>query len=118
MQVIAADAVRVAADQFGVQLDFSGESIAALEELLDSLRDSLKKDDDGGLVLSHPNQRQISVASSLFGAYLGEVHRRSGTRVYRSVIAAQPEQWATVHKSGAAAGDNRVPATAGYIRPR
>jgi len=76
MQAIAADAVRLAEEQYDIRLDLSGESVAALEELLDHLRASLQKDDDGNLVLSHKNQRQISVASSLFGAYLGEVLRR------------------------------------------
>ena len=76
MQAIADDAVRVAAEQFGTRLDFSGDSIAALEELLDELRASFKKDGDGQLALSHKTQQQISVASSLFGAYLGEVLRR------------------------------------------
>jgi hypothetical protein len=76
MQAIADDAVRMAEEQFGINLDFSGDSIAALEELLDELRASFKKDEDGQLALSHKTQQQISVASSLFGAYLGEVLRR------------------------------------------
>lgn len=76
MQAIAEDAVRVAEEQFRTKLDFSGDSIAALEEILETLRASFPNDHEGHLALSHKTQHQISVASSLFGAYLGEVLRQ------------------------------------------
>lgn len=76
MRTIAEDAARLAAEQFGTPLDYSGESIAALEELLHALRETFPQDDAGHLALGPGTQQQISVASSLFGAYLGEVLRR------------------------------------------
>lgn len=75
MTAIADDAIRLAHEQYAVELDYSGESVAAVEEVLDHFRDSLPKAKDRALTLDRAARREISTMASLFGAYIGEVLR-------------------------------------------
>jgi hypothetical protein len=62
MQTYAAEAARVAAAEHGKKLDYSANSIEALEDILDSL--------------SSPPESDLEWLTKLWGSYFGEIFRR------------------------------------------
>lgn len=69
MQDTAADAVAVAKEEFNIELDYTKESVAKIDELLVSFlakyRDQVLEDS------------AVFTLSNLFGAYAGEVFRKN-----------------------------------------
>ncbi len=65
----ALEAVGLAREKFGVELDFSDESIHRLEGVLQTLQARLA----GG----RPTEQQVAHLAKMFGSYVGEVLRRN-----------------------------------------
>ncbi|WP_126419525.1 hypothetical protein [Asticcacaulis excentricus] len=77
MSAYSADAVEYAQERFGVDLDFSADSVARLENLLVTLHKSLPKGRIQKLFKKSPTDEEIRLMSKVLGAYLGEVIRRN-----------------------------------------
>ena len=90
---LADSGVRFARNNFGIQLDYSEESVTQVERILQLMHADIKD--------SRPTSSQIKSVSSLLGAYLGEVVRRKwGGRWYMSRHGPQKEQVHTLEISG------------------
>lgn len=68
MQASADDAVKVSVEEFSVDLDFSGESVALVDHVLLSFIDKYR---DKAL-----EDSAVFTLCNIFGAYIGEVFRR------------------------------------------
>ncbi|HEY8505754.1 MAG TPA: hypothetical protein VIL46_14310 [Gemmataceae bacterium] len=86
MAVLADEAVRRARAEFGVALDFSPDSVAAVEELLGELH---ARRAAGGMTDARINREAMT-----WGAYVGEVIRRlKGGRWDKDHPVADPDSY-------------------------
>ena len=76
MEAYAEDAVDYARDTFGKSLDYSPESLDALEAIAAQLHKSFPKSFLSKLFKSRPSEMQLDAMSKLLGGYLGEVIRK------------------------------------------
>lgn len=76
MAEVAAHAVRMAADEFEADLDYSPESIQMVDQLLAEFAEEFPSGDDLPAGEQPEMEEAIATVSSLFGAYVGEVMRR------------------------------------------
>jgi len=67
----ARDAVELAKTQFGLDLDWSDDSVAEVEKAMAWLRACYSSDDP------RPTENQVSATAVGFGSYIGEVFRRN-----------------------------------------
>ena len=73
MAVCAQEAATIARDRYGVTLDFSEGSVGSLENLLSQLHQRMPTAGDP----NRPSDEWITSISITFGAYLGEIFRKS-----------------------------------------
>ena len=66
-EAYALDAIDIAKHNFNVELDGSEKSVQIVEEILETLHNSLE--------IQKPSQEQIMMMSKIFGSYIGEVYR-------------------------------------------
>lgn len=74
MAAYSADAVQLAS-RMGYELDYTGESLLAVEEILEKYHRDLPKGWKR-LFRRTPTEEQISQVSKMWGGYVGEVMRR------------------------------------------
>jgi hypothetical protein len=72
----ALDAVDHAKATANIQLDFTAESIAQVEEILAMLHDALPKGFFSKLFKRGPSSDDVLTMSKMYGSYVGEVLRR------------------------------------------
>jgi hypothetical protein len=77
----AHDAVELSTSSFRLTLDFSEDSIASLEQLLDRLHESL--------AAQRPQEDRIWTFAKTFGSYLGEVFRMAHGGEWGMVTTAE-----------------------------
>ena len=77
MEAYALDAVDYVKANFGVELDFSNDSIKELETVAGQLYDSIPRSFFSQLFKKAPGQEEIDAVCKLLGGYLGEVYRRN-----------------------------------------
>lgn len=75
MAAYAANAVSFAQNNFGVSLDFSIDSIKALESLANRLFHTRPKGFIGKLFRKQPSDNDVEIVCKMLGSYLGEVYR-------------------------------------------
>lgn len=73
MEAYSLDAVDYARDRFGIELDFSAESIERVESILGQLHDSIPRGIKG--FFTGPSQKDIMLMVKMLGSYVGEVMR-------------------------------------------
>jgi hypothetical protein len=77
MEAYALDAVDLAQTKFQQKLDFSGNSIKVVEQILEEYHISFPRGIFQRLFKSSPSPEAIDQICKIFGAYVGEVIRRS-----------------------------------------
>ncbi len=94
-EAFAAEAVHLAREKFGVELDFSDESIRRLEGVLQKLRARLAE--------AQPTEQQVVRLAKMFGSYLGEVLRRNhGAQWGIVTLEGQPTPGMRIDRGGTA----------------
>jgi hypothetical protein len=76
MEAYSLDAVDYARRTFGIELDFSAESVRQIEQIAAQLYNSRPKG-IAKLFRKGPSQDTVETFAKMFGAYIGEVYRRN-----------------------------------------
>lgn len=92
MQAYAEDAVDLAQERFGIHLDYSEESIAHVEEILNQFHKRIPQGFFKKLLKRGPPPEVVEQVAKMFGGYLGEVMRRhfGGEWMLDSGIDSEP----------------------------
>lgn len=77
MSALAHEAVEFANRNFGVTLDFSNASVERVEIIAEELHQSIPQGMLNKLFHLSPSEGEIQKICDMFGAYIGEVFRRS-----------------------------------------
>jgi hypothetical protein len=83
MEAYAQDAVQGVRDGYGVELDFSPESLQQVEEILGKIHGGIRKGWFWRLVRLETSEEQIETLCKIFGGYLGEVIRKQAGGEWR-----------------------------------
>jgi hypothetical protein len=78
MAAYALDAVEHARTAFQRELDFSGDSVRHVEEILSAMHDAMPRGFLSRLFGRGPSQEDVWSFSKIYGGYIGEVLRRAG----------------------------------------
>ncbi len=76
MNEFAQDAVSFAQDQYQTNLDYSDESVRAVEKILNQLYRELPRTEAGEMSEEASVQETVDAICNMFGGYVGEVIRR------------------------------------------
>jgi len=76
MEGYSLDAVDYAREKFGIDLDFSPDSVRYVEEIAAQLYDSRPRGTLSKLLRKGPTEETVTTFAKMFGAYVGEVYRR------------------------------------------
>ena len=76
MDEFAQDALSFAQHQYQTKLDYSDESIRAIEEILNNLYGELPRNESGEISKEASVQQTVEAICNMFGGYLVEVIRR------------------------------------------
>jgi hypothetical protein len=76
MEAYSLDAVDYARDRFGIDLDFSPESVRLVEQIAAQLYDARPRG-LSKLVRKGPTDEMVETFAKMLGAYVGEVYRRT-----------------------------------------
>jgi hypothetical protein len=92
MNEFAHNAVGFAQDQYQINLDYSDESIQAVEKILDILHQELPRNESGEISEEASVQDTVDAICNMFGGYVGEVIRRQygGEWKVETIMSDQP----------------------------
>ena len=96
-EVYAADAVDHARSAFGVELDFTPESVERVETMLSELHAAMPRGFFARVLGRGPSEDDVATMAKMYGCYVGEVLRRAAGGAW----VIDPETYLTLTKDDA-----------------